>query len=67
MEKPLHEYVKELEKRVAALEGQVQMQQVEFDYAIAFLFDRSWYKKLIRDGDLDWPTALTRALKVIDY
>lgn len=63
----LQKKIEELEKRVAVLEGQVQAQQVEFDHAIAFLFDRSWYKKLIRDGDLDWPTALTRALKVIDY
>lgn len=55
--------VKELEQRVAALEGQVQEQREEFGKALAFLFDRSEYKELIKQEKLEYPKILTEALK----
>ncbi|MEW9939375.1 hypothetical protein AB2T96_18680 [Clostridium butyricum] len=53
----------ELEKKIADLEDQVQNQQKEFYKALAFLFDRSEYKELIKQGKCDYPKMLTDALK----
>lgn len=55
--------IKELETRIADLEEQVQNQQKEFKKALAFLFDRSEYKDLIREGKLEYPEMLTKELK----
>ncbi|OAA84448.1 hypothetical protein [Clostridium coskatii] len=63
MDKQLEQQVKDLEQRVAALEGQVQAQQEEFSEALAFLFDRSEYKELIKQKKLKYPKILTKALK----
>lgn len=53
----------ELEKKIADLEKQIQNQRVEFCKALAFLFDRSEYKELIKQGKCDYPKMLTDALK----
>ncbi|KOR24147.1 hypothetical protein [Clostridium sp. L74] len=63
----MEERIKELEKKITDLEVEVQSQQKEFEKAIAFLFDRSYYKGLIREGKEEWPSALSKALKKINY
>ncbi|APM37379.1 hypothetical protein [Clostridium kluyveri] len=55
--------IEELEQRVAALEGQVQAQSVELKKVFAFLFDRSEYKGLIKQGKAEWPKMLTESLE----
>ncbi|MBV4423455.1 hypothetical protein [Clostridium tyrobutyricum] len=55
--------IKELEQRVAALEEQIQAQPEELSKALAFLFDRSEYKELIKQGKVEWPKILTKALE----
>lgn len=55
--------ISNLEKRVADLEKQLQNQQKEFCKALAFLFDRSEYKYLIKQGKCNYPKMLTMALE----
>ncbi|MBV4415113.1 hypothetical protein [Clostridium tyrobutyricum] len=55
--------IKELEQRVAVLEEQVQAQPTELKKVLAFLFDRSEYKELIKQGKAEWPKMLTEALE----
>ena len=52
----------DLKKRIAALEEKVENQQKEFGQALAFLFDRSEYKDLIKQGKREYPKMLTEAL-----
>jgi hypothetical protein len=54
---------KELKKRVADLEEKVQNQQKEFGQALAFLFDRSEYKELIKEGKLTYPKMISEAIE----
>lgn len=63
----MEERIKELEKKITDLEMEVQSQQKELEKAIAFLFDRSYYKEQIREGKEEWPSALYKALKRINY
>ncbi|MBV4439261.1 hypothetical protein KM799_08420 [Clostridium tyrobutyricum] len=55
--------IKQLEQRIAVLEEQVQAQPTELKKAFAFLFDRSEYKRLIKQGKTEWPKMLTEALE----
>lgn len=52
-----------LKKRIADLEEKVQNQQKEFGQALAFLFDRSEYKELIKQGKLTYPRMLSKAIE----
>ena len=42
---------------------QQQLNQEELSKALAFLFDRSEYKELIKQGKAEWPKILTEALE----
>lgn len=53
---------KQLKNRITDLEKQIQDQQKEFCKALAFLFDRSGYKELIKQKKLEWPKMLTKAI-----
>lgn len=59
----LKDEIKYLNRKIIALEKKVQAQQKEFRQALAFLFDRSEYKELIKQGKLEYPKILTGALK----
>lgn len=52
----------ELKKRIADLEEKFQNQQKELGQALAFLFDRSEYKELIKQGKAEWTKMLTEAI-----
>lgn len=52
-----------LKKRIADLEEKFQNQQKEFGQALAFLFDRSEYKELIKEGKLDYPRMISEAIE----
>ena len=57
----------ELEQRIAALEGQVQTQRKEIIKALAFLFDRNFYKELAKANKLTYPGLMTEAVGIFDH
>lgn len=59
----MEDRVIELENKIADLEMQLQNQQKEFGKALAFLFDRSEYKELVKQKKLEYPQVLTKVLR----